>query len=95
MGRPINIKIPMVQKQKKSKKDIKVRENDRKSKQKMKEYADKRRNARKTEVKIGDSVLVKQTKQNKLTTPYDPKPYEVTRKKGSIITAEREDKQIT
>jgi hypothetical protein len=40
-GRPINIKIPMVQKQKKSKKDIKARENDRKSKQKMKEYADK------------------------------------------------------
>jgi hypothetical protein len=32
----------------------------------MKEYADKRRNARKTEVKIGDSVLAKRHSVNVL-----------------------------
>jgi hypothetical protein len=57
----LHIKIPMVGKQKKSKKDIYARENDRKSKQKMKECDDKRSNARKTEVKKGDSK-VEQTK---------------------------------
>ncbi|XP_045170892.2 uncharacterized protein K02A2.6-like [Mercenaria mercenaria] len=94
-GRPINIKIPFLQRQKKSKKHKNARENDRKSKQKMKDYADTRRNTRKTEIKIGDSVLVKQDKHNKFSTPYDPIPYEVIKTKGSMVTAEREDKQIT
>ena len=30
-----------------------------------------------------------------MSTPFDPKPYEVINKKGSKITARREDHQIT
>ena len=61
----------------------------------MKLYADERNHARKSKVTIGDSVLVKQPKENKLSTPFDPKPYQVTNKKGTMVTAEREDKSIT
>ena len=40
-------------------------------------------------------MLIQQPKENKLTTPFDPKPYEITNKKGTIVTARREDKAIT
>ena len=42
----------------------------------------------------GDTVLVKQSKWNKLTPAYNPKPYRITRKKGSMITASRRDHAI-
>ncbi|KAL3864805.1 hypothetical protein ACJMK2_006458 [Sinanodonta woodiana] len=61
----------------------------------MKSYADQTRKAKKSNFKVGDSVLVKQEKRDKLSTPFDPKPYEVINKKGSMITARREDHQIT
>ena len=39
--------------------------------------------------RVGDSVLVKQPKQNKLTPAYEPKPLTITAVKGSMITASR------
>ena len=68
---------------------------DKNAKLKMKVYADKRRNAKRSMLRTGDTVLVQQDKQNKFTTPFDPKPYEIIEKKGSMVTAQREDKQIT
>ena len=38
---------------------------------------------------------MKQDKENKLNTLFDPRPYEVTNKKGNMVPAQREDKQIT
>ena len=61
----------------------------------MKVYADKRSNAQSFKLKIGDNVLVEQAKQNKLYTPFDPKLLQITDKKGSMVTARREDKAIT
>ena len=42
-----------------------------------------------------DAVLVKQQRKNKLTPPFCPTPYEVTARKGSMITAGRGDHRIT
>ena len=67
---------------------------DDKSKQKMKQYADNSATVHPSSLQIGDVVLVKQPKQNKLTAPYDPKQYVIVEKKGSMVTAEREDKRI-
>eukprot|EP00112_Aurelia_sp_Birch-Aquarium-sp1_P016781 Seg383.2 transcript_id=Seg383.2/GoldUCD/mRNA.D3Y31 product="hypothetical protein" protein_id=Seg383.2/GoldUCD/D3Y31 len=55
----------------------------------MKEYADKRRKATATTMKIGDCVLVKQKRKNKLSTRFDPRPLRVTKIKGTMITAQR------
>ena len=44
---------------------------------------------------IGDSVLVRQPKENKLTTPFNPQPLEVIQKKGSMITAGNSRRSIT
>ena len=68
-------------------------ENDLKAKQKMKIYADKK--SKPCMIKEGDAVLVKQPKANKLTTPFNPKPYKVVSRKGSMITAKQGEHSIT
>ena len=55
---------------------------------KMKEKGENR-NTRKTLLILGDYVLVKQTKRDKWTTPYEPTIYTVTEIKGSQVTARR------
>ena len=44
---------------------------------------------------IGDTVIVKVERKNKLSTFYDPIPYTITAINGSMITAERTDHTIT
>ena len=45
------------------------------------------KNAKKCNLRPGDTVLVKQPKRNKSMTPFNPKPYEIISKNGSMITA--------
>ena len=99
-GRETNIKLPsspvyVNTKTETSKSHVKAKHADKNAKLRMKVYADKRRNAKRSKLRTGDTVLVQQDKQNKFTTPFDPKPYEIIEKKGSMVTAQREDKQIT
>ena len=65
------------------------------SKSRMKAYADKRRNVRDPHLQPGDTVLVKQRRHNKLTPPFNPKPFIVTQKRGSMVTAQGDNKQTT
>ena len=51
----------------------------------MKEYADKRRGAKPLSVKVGDSVLVKQQRRNKLSSKFSTDPYIVTKVKGTMV----------
>ena len=43
-------------------------------KKQMKEYADKRRNARESLIVVGDQVLLNQSKPDVLTPAFDPDP---------------------
>ena len=52
----------------------------------MKVYADKRRHAQQSTIKIGDRVLLKQKRGDTLTPAYDPRPYAVIGVNGSMIT---------
>ena len=61
----------------------------------MKELSDSRCNTKDTTLQIGDKVLVKQPKTDKLSIPYKPVPYEIVEKKGSMITAASDDHVIT
>ena len=47
------------------------------------------------QIHIGDLVLVKQPKLNKLTPPFDLDPYFVKCVKGSMVIAERSNKRVT
>ena len=69
--------------------------NDHISKSKMCEYTDAKRHTKPCYMKPGDTVLVKQKRQNKLTPPFSPDPYEITARKGSMVTAQRGDHTIT
>ena len=61
----------------------------------MKRNSDARRHAKPCPLIPGDIVLHKQPKHNKLTTPYNSKPYTVSRVKGSMVTATRDGHSIT
>ena len=74
---------------------LEVQSNDKKAKENMKMYADVKRRAEPSQIEMEDLVLARQRKQNKLTTPYDPSPFRVVRKKGTMITAQRNGKYIT
>lgn len=69
-------------------------QNDARSKAKMAQYTDSRRHTKPSNLSVGDDVLVKQPKINKLTPPYNPKPFTITKRFGSQITAQRGSQQI-
>ncbi|CAH3156096.1 unnamed protein product, partial [Porites lobata] len=66
-----------------------IRQRDAAKKKQMKEYADKRPNARESLVVVGDQVLLKQSKAEVLTPAFDPRPFSVIGVKGSMITVKR------
>ena len=71
--------------------DSAARKRNTEAKNIMKVYADKRQHAKANSINIGDTVIVRQHKQNKLSTPYDPAPLVVKERKGTMITPERKD----
>ena len=66
-----------------------IRQRDAAKKKQMKEYADKRRNARESLIVVGDQVLLKQSKADVLTPAFDPRPFSVIGVKGSMVTVKR------
>ena len=54
-------------------------------------YADRKSHAKTNEISNGDQVLVKQERQNKLSTNFSPTPLTVINKKGTMITDQRPD----
>ena len=57
--------------------------------------ADTDRNARKSNIQIGDTVLLKADKTNKLTPNFDSIPRKVVEKDGRKVTVEDEEGNIT
>eukprot|EP00794_Sanderia_malayensis_P010466 gene10466-11563_t len=72
-----------------------MRERDGEQKRRIKEYADTRRKAAESTIKPGETVLVKQPKTSKLSTPYNPKAMVVDEVGGSMVTASNDEKTIT
>lgn len=91
-GRPMKTKLPSLTPKRK---DQRLRHSDKAMKNKMKHYADTKRHSKPSSLKIGDTVLVKQEKRNKSTTPFNPEPFKIIHKKGSMVTAHKNGKDIT
>ena len=62
-----------------------VDERDTRAKLRQKEYADRTRGAKQSDIEEGDKVLLKETCENKLAPNYEPEPYIVTRKDGNVV----------
>ena len=90
-GRPLQTSIPVIDK--KTYVTDEMRRNLMERADKSKKYNDARRNAKPSKISEGDMVLAKQKKST--TKPFfDPEPYKVESKKGSMIIATRGKKKL-
>ena len=71
--------------------DKEIRERDAKKKSQAKQYADRKRYAKPSSIQVGDAVLVRNENKGKLEPKYDPRPYTVIEKKGTMVTASRDN----
>lgn len=69
--------------------DVELIDNDQWAKLKGKQYGDRRRQARVSDLEIGDEVVAKRIrKENKLSSTFSPIPYKVTERRGGEVTIE-------
>ncbi|XP_061195212.1 uncharacterized protein K02A2.6-like [Saccostrea echinata] len=68
--------------------DLELRDRDAERKEKGKMYSDKHRRATETDIRAGDQVLVKQDRENKLSTPFNTSPFKVVQMKGNSAIVE-------
>ena len=93
-GRLYKTRLPATQRRRYLVKKREACKNDAKNKQTMTNYADARVYVKPLDIKVGDKVLCRQDKVNKLSTPFRAKPMQVTRVKGSLVEAENEERKI-
>ena len=94
-GRKLRTKLPQCMSAIQNGLHERVREEDDEKKRIMKTNADITNHAKPRALMIGDNVLLRQKKCNKLTTPFDPKPYTVIAVKGTMVTAKRQNHEVT
>ena len=84
-GRRIRTKLPHLQE---FSIEDEVRDRDIKRKKKGKVYEDCQRNALEREIREGNKVLLRQEKENKLSTPYKQCPFTANQKNGNSVLVE-------
>lgn len=82
-GRKIRTKLPEMYTEKNN--YFMVKDRDSEMKQKTKDYADDRRQAKECGIQVGDKVLLQQPRQDKLTTKYESEPYQVAERSGNQL----------
>ena len=92
-NRVVNGKLPTLVKNKTINRHKEAVENERLRAEYNKVYADKQRHPKPCDIKVGDYVLIKQDKQNKLTPRFNEKPLIVVHRNKSRITVEDNDKR--
>ena len=58
-------------------------------------HADCQRNARESQIQECDKVLLRQEKDNKLSTPYKQSPFTVIQKNGNSVLVEADGRNVT
>jgi len=85
-GRSIRSKLPELREMVVN--DEEMRDRDWKHKVQGQIYADQKRGAKESDIEKGDSVLLRQKKENKLSTNFGSMPYKVLEKKGNSVVVE-------
>ena len=89
-GRRIRTKLPELCER--AVNDEELRDHDWEKKTKAKIYADTSRGAQPCDLQVGDQVLLKQKKSNKLSTNFQPEPYEIVERKGNSVVIQSPQK---
>ena len=84
-------KIPVVERKNIVNKHQSAKQNESQYQEYHKSHADTRRNAKHSQISVGDTVLVKQDHTKKLYSRFSKTPYTVVECKGTMITAEYAD----
>ena len=92
-GVPLKTKLPQMFN---TQDDIKLlRQKDQSAKNNMKEHAEARRNIRRSDIKVGDKVLLKNvTQTGKLVPKFQQQPFEVIKRKGVMVTVAQTGQKI-
>ena len=85
-GREVRSKLPELKRETVGVPGKEVRERDWSSKLKGKAYADLKRGAMPKSLLVGNTVLLKAEKTNKLSTNFNPDPFEFVHETGSEVT---------
>lgn len=93
-NRVIKGKLPVISSKKVINRHKEARDNEEVRKEKNRDYANHRRHTKKSKIQVGDYVLVKQEKNNKLTANFSSKPYKVIQRTGPEIKAQSNDGHI-
>eukprot|EP00795_Rhopilema_esculentum_P015803 gene15804-7108_t len=95
-NRPVKGKLPMLpRKHKNINRHREARENDQLRKENAMNYANKRRNTKECDIKVGDLVICMQKKTNKFLSRFNVQPYKVVRVHGSKVVARHGDHFIS
>ena len=86
-GRQMTVLLSQVYEKNPQRREVENR--DAREKSKMKKNADERRHESDSQLCVGDTVLVRQTRKNKMSAAFDPRSLKVSVKKKNIITASR------
>ena len=86
-GVPLTTKLPQVFN---TQYDKLLRQKDQSAKNSMKEHAEARRNIGRSDIKVGDKVFLSNvTQTGKLVPKFQQQPFEVIKRKGVMVTAQR------
>ena len=72
-----------------------IKQNDKEAKLKMKRYADASHRSKPSSLQLDERVLLRNKRENKLTPAFDPQPYTVVGRNGSMISAKRGERVVT
>ena len=89
-GRKIRTKLPQLQ-EFACDDEVRVRDSERKEKGKM--YADCKRNTCENDIQKGDKVLLRQERDNELSTPFKQVPFTVVQNNGNSVLVEADGVQ--
>lgn len=89
-GHEVRSKLPELRRETVGVPGEEVRERDWSSKLKGKAYADLKRGATPKSIRVGDTVLLKAEKTNKLSTNFNPAPFKVVQRTGTEVTLRNE-----
>ena len=89
-GHDVRSKLPELRRETVGVPGEEVRERDWSSKLKGKAYADLKRGATPKSIRVGDTVLLKAEKTNKLSTNFNPAPFKVVQRTGTEVTLRNE-----
>ena len=81
--------LPILVKRKVVNRHKEARQNEKKRQEYNEKYTNNKSGVKKSDLKVGDNILVQQEQKNKLTSHFNSTPYAVTKREQSRVTGNK------